>query len=198
MALSQKIKLQIASGQLHARWLPSLDELTPSDQGFARGYSDGLEKAQADCKREMEERIAASRARWEAVASSLNSIPQEMIQKLREQLVSLAFSVVGKILAATPLTREEIAGQVSQMLEHAEGGAEVEIQLNPEDLALLNAEDRGALWSENLTHLKWTSNPSIQRGGAVIHSELGWMDGRRAARLNKLEQLAQNAIREES
>ena len=198
MTSCKKVRLQFSPQRVRTRSLPSLHELSPYDQGLARGYSDGMEKAQAECKQEMEERIAASRAGWDAVAHSLNSIPKEMIQRLQEQLVSLAFSAARKILAATPVTREEIAAQVNQMLEHAESGAEIEIQLNPEDLALLSAEDRGALWSESLTHLKWTANPSIQRGGCVIRSELGWIDGRRETRLSKLEQLALNPIRESS
>ncbi|MBI4023671.1 MAG: hypothetical protein HY360_01735 [Verrucomicrobia bacterium] len=195
MPAAPKIKLQIAPRKLHARWLPSLYELSPYDEAFAKGYNDGLEKARADCQREMEDRLKASRAHWDGIARSLSSVPREIIQRLREQLISLAFSAVRKLLLATPISREEVAAQVNEMLERVEAGSEIEIQLHPEDLALLSAEDRGALWNESLTHLKWTANPAIPRGGAVVHSDVGWIDARRETRLAKLEQLALNATR---
>jgi flagellar biosynthesis/type III secretory pathway protein FliH len=181
---------------LQARWVPLLEEIPAFDQGYSKGYSEGWAKAQVDSKAQMEERIQASRAHWDAVTSTLNEFPREIAQKLREQLVGLAFSTVHKILAATPIQKEEVAAQVTQMLGHVEAATEIEIQLNPEDLALMTEDDRIALWNEDLTHLKWTANPSVPRGGCVLHGEFGWMDGRWETRLAKLEQLALESVRE--
>jgi len=196
MATMESIRFQRVPTKLHARWLPSLHELSPYDQGFARGYSDGWKKAAADCKQEMEEKIRTSRAHWDAIARALNSLPRGIIERFREQLVSLVFATVQKMLAATPITREEVAGHVKQMLEHVESGAEVEVQLHTDDLALLTEDDRGALWNEEMTHLKWTANPSVPRGGCVLQGEFGWIDGRRETRLKKLEQRALDSIKQ--
>ena len=193
-----RIQLQTAPKKVSARWLPPLQEVSPHDQGYAKGYSQGWIQAHEDCRREMEQRVRVSRAHWDAVAQSLNAIPKELILKLREQLISLAFATVRRILAATPVTREEIVAHITQMLEHVEGGSEIEVQLNPADLELLTAEDRGALWNEELTHLKWAPAPSIPRGGCVIHGDFGWVDGRRDIRVNKLEQAAISAVRKDS
>lgn len=199
------IKLATPSGKFHlpkeesklkARWLPAIQDLTPHEQGFAKGYYDGRLKAEADCKKEMEERIQESRSHWNAIAKSLNSIPRNMIQKLREDMITMAFEAVRKILVATPVTREEVGAQIEQMLEHAESGSEITVQLNPQDLELLTEQDRAALWNEDFTHLKWSANPAVPRGGCVLQGEFGWIDGRRETRLKKFEQLAKGAIKD--
>jgi flagellar biosynthesis/type III secretory pathway protein FliH len=190
---STSVRLKQPPKTVHGRWLPSLHELTPQEQGYARGYSEGWKKAAADCQVEMEAKVKASRGSWDGIAKALNSIPHEMIQKLREQLITLSFNAVRKLLAATPITREEVIAQVQQMLEHAESGSEITVQLNPADLELLTAEDQGALWNEDFTHLKWTPSPSVARGGCVLRGEFGWVDGRRESRVKKLEQVATQA-----
>jgi flagellar biosynthesis/type III secretory pathway protein FliH len=182
--------------KVRARWLPSVQDLSPHEQAYTKGYAEGWKKAQEDCRKEMEARIQASRAHWDSVVQSMNRLPKEMMQKAREQLISLSFQTVRKILAATPITREEVAAQVTQMLEHVEATAEIEVQLNPQDLEILTSEDKGALWNQELTHLKWVGNPSVPRGGCVLHGEFGWVDGRREAKLGKLEQVAQESVKQ--
>jgi flagellar assembly protein FliH len=189
-----QIQLRSAPKKLSARWLPALQEVTPYDRGFTKGYADGLAQAQEDCRRELEQRIKTSRDHWDSVTRALNAIPTELILKLREQLVNIAFATVRKILAATPVTREEVTAQLNQMLEHVEAGTEIEIQLNPADLELLTAEDRGALWNEELGHLKWTPSPAVSRGSCIIQGDFGWVDGRRETRVSKLEQATINSI----
>jgi flagellar assembly protein FliH len=188
------IKLAAQPKQVRARWLPSIHELDPREQGYARGYGEGWKKAQDECRREMEERIKASRAHWDATLKAISEMPKKLASKLQEQLITLAFQSVQKILAATPITREEVATQVQQMLEHAESGSEIVVQLHPDDLALLTTEDRGALWNEEFTHLKWEANPGIPKGGCVLTGEFGWLDGRRLSRVKKLEQRAIESI----
>lgn len=192
----KNIRLQAVPKKVQARWLPSLHELPPYEQASMRGYSDGWSKAQADCKQQMEEKIKASRAHWDAIAQSLNHFPRELAQKLREQLVTLAFNTARKILVTTPMTREEVAAQVQKMLEEAESSSEVEIQLNPEDLTLLTEEDRASLCNEEFAHLKWSPNPAIIRGGCILRGDFGLIDGRQATRINKLEQVALESIKE--
>jgi flagellar biosynthesis/type III secretory pathway protein FliH len=193
--ISNTIKLSAQPKQVRARWLPSLHELDSREQGYARGYSEGWKKAQEDCQREMEQRIKASRAHWEATLNAMNGLPKQLVGKLQEQLISLAFQSVQKVLAATTVTREEVAAQVQQILDHAESTAEIIIQLHPDDLALLTAEDKNALWDERFTHLKWEGSPSVPRGGCVLAGEFGWVDGRRQSRIKKLEQRAIESTR---
>jgi flagellar biosynthesis/type III secretory pathway protein FliH len=194
MNFSKTIKLPAQPKKIRARWLPSVHELDPREQGYARGYNEGWKKAQEDCRREMEQRIQSSRAHWDATLKAIDGLPKQLAQKLQEQLITLAFQSVQKILAATPVTREEVSAQVQQILEHAESGSTVTIQLHPDDLNLLTVEDKGALWSEELAHLKWEPNPSIPKGGIMLSGEFGWLDGRRQSRLKKLEQRAVESV----
>lgn len=190
------IQLEAQPQKIHVRHLLPLAEMPAREQAVAQGYIEGWTRAYAECRKETEERISASRGHWDAVTRSLNALPSEVILRLQDQLVELAFGAVRKMLAATPVTREEMAEQVKQMLDRVESGAEVEIQLNPQDLTLLTEEDRLALWNENLTHLKWTPNPSIDRGGCMLRGEFGWIDGRRSTRVARLEQLARESLHE--
>jgi flagellar assembly protein FliH len=195
-ATGVKFELPKEPNKLKARWLPAIQDLTPHEQGFAKGYHDGRMKAEADCKKEMEERIQESRNHWNAIAKALNNVPRSMIQKLRDDMITMAFEAIRKILAATPVTREEVGAQIEQMLEHAETGSEINVQLNPTDLELLTEQDRASLWNEDFTHLKWSSNPAVPRGGCVLQGEFGWIDGRRETRLKKFEQLAKSSIKD--
>lgn len=188
--ITKTIKVSAVPNRIRARWLPSMHELDTRELGYARGYSDGWKKAQEDCRREMEQRIQASRAHWDSMLKELNGLPRQLVARLQEQLISLAFQAIQKLLITIPITREEVAAQVQQILEHAETTAEVTVQLHPDDLALLTAEDKDALWNAELAHLKWEANQSVPRGGCILAGEFGWMDGRRPSRLKKLEQRA--------
>lgn len=205
------LKLQNPPRTVKARWL-ALDEPIPEpvvvpllppappapsfEDGYEKGYREAQTQAQAELEVEVQKRIQSARGHWDVITQKLNEFPTAVVQQLREQLVTLAFSAVHKVLASTPVSREEVAAQVNQMLDHVEAVTHIEVQLNPQDLALLTTQDQEALWKGELTHLKWTANPSIPRGGCVLHGEFGWMDGRRDTRLNKLEKAALDAVQD--
>ncbi len=194
MGATTTVKLKGAPKAVRTRSLTSLQEMDTRELGFMQGYSEGLAKAQVDSQVQLEAKIKASRAHWDAVAKSLNQFPRGVAQKYREQMIELAFGAVRKILAATPVTREEVKAQIEQMLQSAEAASEIEVQLNPQDLEMLTNEDRTALMNDDISHLKWTANTAVPRGGCILRGEFGWMDGRRENRLNKLEQLAKESV----
>jgi flagellar biosynthesis/type III secretory pathway protein FliH len=173
---------------VRARLITPIDGMDPYEEGFARGYSDGRKMAETECRKKFDDEYQKSRTRWDEAVKNLDVIPRELVEKLREQLVSLAFECVQKILAASPITREEVAAQVNQMLQEAEAGAEIRVQLHPEDLALLKDQDQAALTREDLPHVKWEANASLQRGDCLLRGDFGLIDGRRSTRLKKLEE----------
>lgn len=200
------IKLRAPPRILSSRWLSPEEvpeEKIPSreeayQEGSKTGYKDGWEKAQLDCKKELEQHIQEFHTQWDVLFLSLNSFPRDLAQQLREQLVTLAFVAIKKLLAATPITREEVEAQINQMLNHVEAGTDIQIEINPDDLTLLKAEANQAFLKEEFTHLKWTPNPSLPRGSCFLRGDFGWMDGRRETRLHKLEQVALDSIRDPS
>jgi flagellar assembly protein FliH len=132
--------------------------------------------------REEQERMLREKARWEARAElaaehlALEQARRATVEASESALTSLALALAERLLAdrleADPTRVRAI---VREALDRVRRASRVRVRVHPADRAALGDLDAEVL-----------EDPSIERGGCVVESELGEVDARLEVRLEAL------------
>ena len=123
------------------------------------------------------------------ILESLNQAMPQVIKETEAGLICLALEAARRIVAGLPISAELVESVVREALHEAEDGAEITVQLHPEDLALLRKHDSKILSGlPDRGPLRFVTSAEVTRGGCIVQTRFGLIDARREI---KLEQLCQ-------
>jgi len=164
-----------------------------------QGYQRGREESVA----EYEAQIQALRAELEQKNS--NELP-EMLDKIESQvsgelnqrlndleseLVEFATEAAIRLVNGLPISTKIVEVAIQDALSHCENDTEVAVYLNPEDLKLLKDSGSDLLAdSPHQRRVRYMKDEEITRGGCLVETRCGLIDGRREMR----EQLLREAV----
>ena len=120
------------------------------------------------------------------VASLKQMLPQ-LAREMESALIQLALESAKKIVSGLKIDLKTVETVVREALGHVQDTAEISIQLNTSDLALLRKHKSPLL--EGLPEtgpLRFVGSAEVTRGGCIIQTRFGLVD---ASRETKLEQL---------
>jgi flagellar assembly protein FliH len=118
----------------------------------------------------------------------------EHLEHLERGLVQLTVEAVSKIVGGLPITVDMIEASLRETLGSALGTPVVRVLLHPEDLALL--ESAGTTGMRSICAgrgIRLESDPSVDRGGCLVETEAGTVDGRRSSRVASFRQALEGA-----
>lgn len=121
------------------------------------------------------------------VLTSLNNAISQVIQESQTALIQLALEAASRIVADTPVDANMVGAVVRDALRQVEDSAELLVQLNPEDLALLR--DHNADLLKGLPEkgpMRFAASPQVSRGGCLVQTRFGVIDARREVKLQQL------------
>jgi flagellar assembly protein FliH len=114
------------------------------------------------------------------------SLPQ-VAHAAETMLIEIALESAKKVVAGMPVDAAMIEAAVREALRQAEDTAEISIQMNPEDLALLRQHQSPLLAGLPETGpLKFSSSPEVTRGGCLVQTRFGMVDARRETKFEQL------------
>ncbi len=155
----------------------------------AASYERGRQEAeQAAAERLQQERAGFARLR-DGVLKSLGEGVTTVARDCETALIALALAAARKLVAGLPITEEQVAAVVQESLAEIEDKANIRVLLHPEDIALL--EQAGSpLLTTNIGGDRMRLEPSseVTRGGCLVQTRLGVIDGRRETKLEMLRQ----------
>lgn len=177
-------------------------EAVNEEQLFEReqaGYQRGREEAVA----EYEAQIQALRAELdqknaEDLPGMLGKIETEVhgslnhrLQSLESELVEFATEAAIRLVNGLPISTKIVESAILDALGHCENDAEVAVYLNPEDLKLLKEAGSDLLAdSPHQRRVRYLKDEEVSRGGCLVETSCGLIDGRRETR----EQLLREAV----
>ena len=124
------------------------------------------------------------------LASLRDAVPQ-VIRETENALVELAFEVARKIAVGAPIDAAQLQVAIQEAVAQAADTSEMTVQLNPADLALLQALHSPLLNPRDSKSLQLVSANHISRGGCVVQTRFGNIDARRETRVNMLRNALQ-------
>ncbi len=172
------------------------DELNERER---QGYERGREESVA----EYESQIRALRSELEQKNS--NELPEmlgkiesqvsgELNQRLNEletELVEFATEAAIRLVNGLPISTKIVEAAIQDALSHCENDAEVAVHLNPEDLKLLKEAGSDLISdSPHQRRVRYMKDEEVSRGGCLVETSCGLIDGRRETR----EQLLREAV----
>ncbi len=164
------------------------DQLHESEE---RGYSRGRDETVV----EYEEKLQALRQELEetqhkAVGERLDTLEnnvQEQVQKrLRElegELVEFAAEAAIRLVNDLPISTDILEASILDALKHCENDIEVSVHLNPADLKMLKESESELLSdSPHQRRVRYLKDEEVSRGGCLVETRCGVIDGRRETR----------------
>ena len=164
-----------------------------------QGYHRGREEAVA----EYEAQIQALRAELEQknsdelpemmdkIESQVNGELSQRLNQLETELVGFATEAAIRLVNGLPISTKIVEAAIQDALSHCENDAEVAVHLNPEDLKML--KDAGSDLLADSPHqrrVRYMKDAEVSRGGCLVETSYGLIDGRRETR----EQLLREAV----
>ena len=123
------------------------------------------------------------------ILQSLSQVVPQVIHESETALITLALEAVKRIVADLPSDARMVEAVVREALGHADDTAEILVQLNGEDLALLQKSDCALLNGlPNKGPLRFVACSEVTRGGCVVQTRFGLIDARREVKLQQLTQ----------
>jgi len=137
------------------------------------------------------EKLLQQRAELNQLAHGLleslrDAVPQ-VIRDTEQAMVSLALAVAQKVVADLPISVEMIEAAVKDALTQLEGSANFTVRLNRADLELLQKAGSPLLTPTDGRDFRFLVSPDVTRGGCIVETSFGIIDGRRETKLDLLQ-----------
>jgi flagellar assembly protein FliH len=148
----------------------------------ARGYQEGLARAQAETRPALEA-LAARVKQLDAILQVLGQPLAQLDAEVEKELLQLAL-VVGKQLARRELRVDpsQVIGIIRESLSQLPASArDVRVHLHPEDAATVRER-----LAEPTNERAWTivEDPTLTRGGCVVRTDMSQIDVRLETRIS--------------
>ena len=152
---------------------------------YERGRREGESAVNAQLIAQRNETMELSRGIF---ASLQRTLPQ-LAHAAESTLIEVALESAKKVVAGMPVDAALIEATVREALRQTEDTAEISVQMNPEDLALLRSHQSPVLNGlPDAGPLKFSSTPEIARGGCLVQTRFGVVDARRETKFEQIRQ----------
>lgn len=186
------IRLSVIGLHREERLAPPVDLEAQRRKIEHEAYRRGVANATEAC----EERVRALREELEKrhreeVGAYLEQLSEKMSKQLAERmetlekaLLQLTVEAVAKIVGSLPITVDVIESSLRETLGAAVGTPVVRVMLNPEDLRMLENASYSEIRSQCAARgIRMMPDPAVDRGGCLVETESGFIDGLRSSRM---------------
>lgn len=153
-------------------------------QGYEAGYQEGRQEGLESAVREFADRIAQAKDMYVQIVRERRKVLADVEPQLVRLSVKVAERILGEELKLDP---EAILGIVREALSGIKDREEITIRVHPDDVAVVT-EHRTVFEKmvEGLKKFEVASDPTLDKGGCVIETNLGNVDARLATQLDAI------------
>lgn len=166
------------------------------ETAYQKGFTDGERKGREEGVQEINPALELLQ-NWIQI---IQSEKEELIRRYEKDVVELAFQISAKVLAREIQTQPEaIIDSVRAALRKIVNADDVTLRVNPEDMKILeNVQEELSRELAKGGPLHLQMDDSIDRGGCVLETENGILDGQLDNQLNRLRALLAESPNEET
>lgn len=155
-------------------------------------YQRGWEEASTLCAQRLAEARAGIEEKHrrevgsllEKLAAGIQQALERNHESIEASMIPFATEAVVKIVNHLPVTVESIEANLQDTLSRVRANAATRVLLHPEDLQLLESATQGNPGNSFLARgLRLEGDTSVERGGCLVETDFGTVDGRRSTRL---------------
>ena len=161
----------------------------------------GYDRGRNDASQEYETRLHQMRSELDnsrrngvtnLLANLERTVQTQVTRKLREletQLIELSTEAAIRLVNGAPISTLMLEGSVREALANAEQHSGIVIYMHPDDIALLRDDNSVMLGdSPHSRKIHFVADVKITRGGCLVETDSGMIDGQRETRAELLKQ----------
>ena len=188
---SMTIRFNRPPRQVRARVVP---RLTPELEAYvARCVEEAHARGRDEAERNLGEQLVSQRhemvmAQNGALKGLRDAVPR-VVRETEQCLIEIALTAAERLVSGLPVSAEMVAACVREAVSHVEETTNFEVTLHPEDLKLLE-QGNEELASRGLAveGVTFQAGGDVSRGGCVVRTQFGEIDGRRETKLQRLRE----------
>jgi len=151
-------------------------------EGWEAGFAAGHEAGRAEARREMEEAVHAALALLEDARRERLVILRQAQQDAVRMALELAARILEREVSVSP---EVVREQAAALLRRLEQGEKATLHVHPDDVPVIGP------WLPELGRacgaaLDVVADPAVGRGGVMVETQHGYLDGRLDRQLRRL------------
>lgn len=165
------------------------DALKIEREAFEKGYAEGLKKAQSEYEDKLQKDVSV-------FASGLVEVVEareKTVLAAKSDLESFLLLAVEKICRKKVSEDKHLINRVlEEILPLLAGSEEIIIEVNPKDLEVVESQKATIMASALIVkEIRIVADEKVERGGCMIHSNLGSVDARVSTQLDAILNLMQ-------
>ena len=177
---------------LEVRLLPQLS-LFEAEAARHKAGQEAYERGRQDGERALSSQLLEQRGELleiqQGIFAALRNAVSQVVQQTEQQLLQVALEAARKIVGGLEISAELVERVVREAVSEVEDGAEITIQLHPQDLALLRKHQSPLLQGiPDAGPLRFINSSEITRGGCLVQTRFGTLDARRETKFEQLRE----------
>ena len=164
-------------------------------QGYERGREESVAQYEAQIqtlRAELDQKNSNELPEMlDKIESQVSGELNQRLNELETELVEFATEAAIRLVNGLPISTKIVEAAIQDALGHCENDTEVAVHVNPEDLKLLK-EAGSDLMSDSpyQRRVRYMKDEEVSRGGCLVQTSYGLIDGRRETR----ERLLREAV----
>lgn len=160
------------------------------DKGFSQGEKDGFELGLKKAEKTV--------VNLEKLFEELSALKQDLVRSHEKEIMNLLFAIARKIVCDQGLRDESLIERTALKAIHlAADRSEITLRVHPDDVQWIEKVKPGFFAEfKELKRLAVTPDPSLSRGGCLLESPCGDVDGRIETQLQEIYQVMDEAFKE--
>ena len=189
--IPHRLKLAKSPSNLRHRVLPPLHPgyrrllQEREDEGFERGRQQAEQSLTTQIVSQRHEMVQMQTG----VLKAMNDAVSQVVRDTERTLVEIALATASRLVAGLPISAETVEAAIREALSQVEETANVHVLLHAEDLALLKSGGSELVAESGRGRLKLAPSPDVTRGGCVVRTHFGDIDGRRETKLEQMRKV---------
>ena len=177
-------EMAVFGGSPHAG--VSAAELSNREQA---AYQRGLREAEDRFKEQLEALSGQSARVLEKSLTEFDQLQRKIFADAEKQVAKLALEIAKKIVRREVRIDEQIVlAMIKVAMSYVSDGRKIKARVNPADLKTIRTHfPRGGDFESSSPPPEWVADPAIERGGFVIESDVGMVDGRLGQQFQEIE-----------
>jgi flagellar assembly protein FliH len=187
-----------ANSSAEAAALKETSRVAGHKEGFDKGHSEGLAKAEASVRHEYEGKFAGVISLMEGIAASLEQSREQLAKTHSPQLIRLWEMMLSKMLATmVDMDPKVIERVVSGLLKRISDRERIIVYLNPADMSMIE-ENKDTLMDSirGVKFFELMSDDHVEKGSCLIETNLGIYDARWKTQLEQVSSEVKNLLLE--
>lgn len=177
-------ELMALGGNQHGSVSPA--EVSSREQA---AYQKGLREAEERFRGQLDALSGQSARVLEKSLTEFEQLQRRIFADAEKQVAKLALEIAKKIVRREVRIDEQIVlAMIKVAMSYVSDGRKIKVRVNPADLKVIHANfSRGSDFESSSPPPEWVADPAIERGGFVIESDVGMVDGRLGQQFQEIE-----------